>query len=120
MTVDSTLLEAGRFHQVIEGAALVPSLIENRRCCLHDLFPGLLAFGHKAAFADETGRSFPIIALRFAWMLIATEWSQAEHSPRILTVQEFSRRFATDRSHWHQILQNDVRLRKWRTTIREN
>src|SRR5215470_12906353 len=82
MTVDSTLLEAGRLHQVIEGAALVPSLIENRRGRLHDLFPGLLAFGHKVAFAPETGRSFPIIALQFAWMRIGTEWSQTEHHPR--------------------------------------
>src|SRR5215831_9834693 len=84
MTVDSTLLEAGRFHQVIEGAAFIPSLIENRCGCLHDLFPGLFAFGHKAGSVHETGRSFPIIALRFAWMLIATEWSQAEHSSRNL------------------------------------
>src|SRR5215467_13905140 len=84
MTVDSTLLEARRFHQVIEGTTLVPSLVENRCCRLHDLFPGLLAFGHKAGSVHETGRSFPIIALRFAWMLIATEWSQAEHSSRNL------------------------------------
>src|SRR5215469_8422972 len=84
MTVDSTLLEAGRFHQVIEGATLVPSLIENRRCRLHDLFPGLLAFGHKAPFAHETGRSFPMIPLRFAWMLIETKWSQTKLCPRNL------------------------------------
>src|SRR5262252_5287758 len=51
MTVDSALLEARRFHQVIEGATLVPSLVENRCRRLHDLFPGLLAFGHKVAFA---------------------------------------------------------------------
>src|SRR5215510_7493634 len=111
MTVDSTLLEAGRFHQVIEGTALVPSLIENRRGCLHDLFPGLLAFGHKAAFVHETGRSFPIIPPRFAWMLIATEWSQTEHC------REISRRVATERSHSHQILQNDLCPGKWRTGI---
>jgi hypothetical protein len=30
-------------------------------------------------------------------------------------VQEISQRFATDRSHWHQILQNDLRLRKMAT-----
>src|SRR5215510_3750597 len=114
MTVDSTLLEAGRLHQVIEGATLVPSLVENRCCCLHDLFPGLLAFGHKAAFAHETSRSFPIIALRLLGCLLRP------NGLRPNMVQEISRRFATDRSHRHQILQNDMRLRKWPTTIKEN
>src|SRR5262249_24306937 len=83
MTVDSTLLEAGGFHQVIEGAAFISSLIENRRGCLHDLFPGLLTFGHKVAPALRPW-PFPIVALQFAWMLIGTEWSQTEHSPQHL------------------------------------
>src|SRR5439155_16642428 len=52
--------------------------------CLHDLFPGLLAFGHKVACALRPVGLFPIIALQFAWMPIGTEWSQTEHSPRNL------------------------------------
>src|SRR5262245_54092581 len=84
MTVDSTLLEAGRLHQVIEGAALVPSLIENRRGCLYDLFPGLLAFGHKVACA-LTIRDQPVLSyhsLPAAWMHIESKQSQATRNLR--------------------------------------
>src|SRR5258708_27214850 len=46
VTVDSTLFQASRFHQVIKGAAFITALIEDWCGRLHNLSPGVFAFGH--------------------------------------------------------------------------
>src|SRR5258706_389747 len=59
MTVDSTLLQTSRLHQVVQGTALVTALIEDWGGRLHDLPTRLFAFGHEFASRPrfETDRS---------------------------------------------------------------
>src|SRR5205807_9298308 len=81
---DSALLQTGRFHQCVEGAALVAVSIEDGGGRFHSLPPGLFAFGHRLApdRSSETDRSFLIINAPAPWMLIETFRSHARRNMR--------------------------------------
>src|SRR5712692_8655430 len=78
MAVDSALLEAGGFHQVVEGTALVTSFIEDWGGRLHDFSPGLLAFGHKLASTSVIRDRSVVSHHTAAFLLMLSETKQSQ------------------------------------------